>query len=116
MSSFVAQENTGSDTHVCFIGASVREPPQVESTTALSLCRDVRHPAMRSYRWFETQTHAGGLGAGWGKSLCVRPVYGLWLASFPGRFVGGGKTAWYRLFAHGRNIPVIQQIFSSITL
>ena len=27
------------------------------------------------------------------------------LASFPGRFVGGGKTAWYRLFAHARNTP-----------
>ena len=33
--------------------------------------------------------------------VCVRDV----LASFPGRFVGGGKTAWYRLFAHARNTP-----------
>ena len=38
------------------------------------------------------------------------------LASFPGRFVGGGKMAWYRLFAHARNIPFIQRIFSSIIL
>ena len=38
------------------------------------------------------------------------------LASFPGLFVGGGKTAWYRLFAHERNIPFIQRIFSSIIL
>ena len=29
------------------------------------------------------------------------------IASYPGRFVGlgGGKTAWYRLFAHARNTP-----------
>ena len=27
------------------------------------------------------------------------------LASFPGRFVGGGKTAWYGLFAHAQNTP-----------
>ena len=40
-----------------------------------------------------------------------------WLiASYPGRFVGGGKTAWYRLFAQARNIPFIQLIFSSIIL
>ena len=31
---------------------------------------------------------------------------------FPGRFEGGGKTAWYRLFTHARNIPFIQRIFS----
>ena len=29
------------------------------------------------------------------------------VASYPGRFVGGGKTAWYRLFAHARNTPRI---------
>ena len=27
-----------------------------------------------------------------------------------------GKTAWYRLFAHARNIPFIRRIFSSIIL
>ena len=27
------------------------------------------------------------------------------VASYPGRFVGGGKTAWYRLFANARNTP-----------
>ena len=50
--------------------------------------------------------------------LVVSPWFGvgLYLASFPGRFVGGRKTAWYRLFAHARNIPFIQRIFSSIIL
>ena len=38
------------------------------------------------------------------------------IASYPGRFVGGRKTAWYRLFAQARNIPFIHRIFSSIIL
>ena len=51
-----------------------------------------------------------------GRGLGTRLGSPSFLASYPGRFVGGRKTAWYQLFTQARNIPFIQRIFSSIIL